>query len=104
MIDLEATFPNFAGLVRSWTEVPSGQDPPDLISRDPSPPIGLELVEWLDGDQMGPAKARESQRDQMRRILAGDWRRNISPRADCGAAYRPPTQSLAGESHRAAIP
>ena len=63
LADLESSFPNFAGQALSWIKVPESQDPPDFISPGPRGAVGLELVEWLDGDQMGPAKARESQRE-----------------------------------------
>jgi hypothetical protein len=79
LTDLEASFPNFMGDAHMWTEVPEGQDPPDFISRGPGTTIGLELREWLDGDQMGPAKARESQREQIHRVLSYDWERQYQP-------------------------
>jgi hypothetical protein len=85
LADLEASFPQFAGQTCSWDKVPDGQDPPDFISRDPSATIGLELREWLDGDQMGPAKARESQREQIHRVLSYDWERQYQPQNFRGA-------------------
>src|SRR5258707_7649182 len=77
--DLQTSFPNFAGPPLSWTKVPQGQDPPDFVSRDSCGAIGLEFVEWLDGSQMGPANARESQRDQIQRVLAHDWESQYKP-------------------------
>jgi hypothetical protein len=72
LTDLEKHFPNFAGQF-VWTKVPEGQYPPDFLSRGSSRPIGLALIEWLDGKQMGLAKGRESHRDAIRRILADNW-------------------------------
>lgn len=45
----------------------------------------LELVEWLDGNQMGPAKGREWQREQIHRVLAHDWENRYMPRHFRGA-------------------
>lgn len=77
--DLERCFPNFAGQTGPWIKVPDGHDPPDFTSSDLRGVIGLELVEWLDGGQMGPAKTRESQREQIRRILTPDWEKEYQP-------------------------
>jgi hypothetical protein len=41
--------------------------------------IGLELVEWLDGDQMSQAKRSESIRDQIVRLLGRDWESEYRP-------------------------
>src|SRR5208283_5662481 len=89
LTDLEDSFPNFTGQPLSWVNVPEGQDPPDFVSRGLRGMIGLELVEWLDGDQMGPAKARESQREQIRRILAHDWENQYRPQRFRGAFPSP---------------
>lgn len=67
--DLEKSFPDFAGKAIAWTKVPDGDDPPDFISNGQNGRIGLELVEWLDGNQMGPAKGREKQRNQISGLL-----------------------------------
>jgi hypothetical protein len=83
--DVEASFPNFAAEGLTWVKVPDGQDPPDFVSRDPHRVVGLELVEWLDGNQMGPAKARELQRDQIHRVLARGWENRYVPRHFRGA-------------------
>jgi hypothetical protein len=80
LIDLERCFPHFTGEARFWEKVPDGQDPPDFISRVQSGPIGLELIEWLDGDQMRPAKGRESQRDQIRNVPRENWHVEHQPR------------------------
>jgi hypothetical protein len=71
--DLEGSFPNFTARALVWTEVQTNRDPPDFISHGHSGPVGLELVEWLDGDQMTPAKTQESGRKQIQRILADGW-------------------------------
>jgi hypothetical protein len=77
--DLEAHFPKFTGQALSWTKVPDGQDPPDFLSTSPGGPIGLELIEWLAGDQMGPAKGRESQRDHIRTVICENWQAGYQP-------------------------
>ena len=89
LTNLEASFPHFAGQALSWAKVPDGHDPPDFLSRGPSGPIGLELVEWLDGDQMGPAKSRESQREQIHRVLTHDWEKEYQPQNFRGAFPSP---------------
>jgi len=78
LTDLQRHFPAFAGPV-SWTKVPDGQDPPDFICQTPNGPLGLELIEWLDGGQMGPAKGRESQRDNIRRAVHENWQAQYQP-------------------------
>jgi hypothetical protein len=85
LVDLEMNFPNFMGRALLWDEVPNGQDPPDFISHNPDAKIGLELRERLDGDQMGPAKTRESQRGQIHRILSHDWEHGYQPKNFRGA-------------------
>jgi hypothetical protein len=67
--DLEASFPRFTGKALKWVKVPDGQDPPDFLGHGASAPIGLELREWLDGDQMSPAKNREARRNDIRQLL-----------------------------------
>jgi hypothetical protein len=79
LTDLNTCFPNFAGHVSSWIKVPDGQDPPDFISRESGGMIGLELVEWLDGSQMGSAKTREAHREQIDRVLSHDWEKEYQP-------------------------
>jgi hypothetical protein len=83
--DLEAHFPHFAGQTMTWTKVPDADDPPDFLSDSFDGPVGLELVEWLDGDQMGSAKSRESQREQVCRILALNSEEEYQPTNFCGA-------------------
>jgi hypothetical protein len=78
--DLEEHFPDFAGGALSWAKVPDGQDPPDFVGNGPNGPTGLELVEWLDGEQMTAAKGRESQRDQVHRVLASNWKDEYQPK------------------------
>jgi len=79
LTDLEKHFPGFAGIPLSWSKVPDGQDPPDFLARAPHRTIGLELIEWLDGKQMGPAKGRESQREAIRRVLSENWNAEYQP-------------------------
>ncbi len=87
LTDLEASFPHFTGQSLSWTKVPDGQDPPDFLSCGRSGPIGLELIEWLDGGQMGPAKGREAQRNQILRILRDNWENEYKPQNFRGAFF-----------------
>ena len=89
LADLETSFPNFSGQSLSWTKVPDGQDPPDFRSPGLYGSIGLELREWLDGNQMGPAKVRESQRDWIHRVLTNNWENEYSPQYFCAAAISP---------------
>ncbi len=83
--DLESSFPGVAGASTLWTKVPDGGDPPDFIAALPSGSVGLELVEWLDGEQMTVAKGRESQRDQIHRVLAVGWEQEYRPKNFRGA-------------------
>jgi hypothetical protein len=85
LTDLETHFPQFAGQKLLWTSVPEGKDPPDFISHGNSGPIGLELVEWLDGDQMTAAKRRESLRNQIVRLLGTNWENEYRPQNFRGA-------------------
>lgn len=86
LADLEASFPNFAGQALRWTKVPDRQDPPDFLSSGPNVRIGLELAEWLDGVQMGPAKGRESKREHARRVLAEEWEKECKPESFNGTS------------------
>jgi hypothetical protein len=83
--DLCATFPDFAGQPLSWAKVPDGQDPPDFLGTSPDRKIGLELIEWLDGAQMGPAKTREARRLDALRILRSEWKSQYAPQHFRGA-------------------
>lgn len=76
--DLLGSFPDFAGQPLSWAKVQDGHDPPDFMSVTRGR-IGLEMVEWLDGQQMGPAKTREARRIDVLRILRANWRAEYSP-------------------------
>ena len=72
--DLEISFPEFTGKGLSW--VHNADDPPDFIAQGLSGPIGLELREWLDGQEMSAAQHREDQRKHMMRssVTAGSRR------------------------------
>ncbi len=83
--DLEASFPDFTGRALVWTEVQSNQDPPDFMSYGQSGPVGLELVEWLNGGQMTPAKTREARREHVQRVLADGSENEHQPRNFRGA-------------------
>jgi hypothetical protein len=78
LTDLEKHFPEFADYPLSWSKVPDGQDPPDFLARAPHGMIGLELIEWLDGKQMGPAKGRESQREANSGCHSGNRKSHLS--------------------------
>jgi hypothetical protein len=80
LTDLESHFHEFAGYPLSWSKVPDGQDPPDFVACAPQGAIGLELIEWLDGKQMGLAKGRESQREGIRRVLSENWKTGYQPK------------------------
>jgi hypothetical protein len=82
LVDLQTSFPNFAGPCH-WTKVPDGADPPDFLSRGPAEKIGLELIEWLDGRQMGPAKSREAQRTDLRRVFITAKPHNVPENFNC---------------------
>jgi hypothetical protein len=79
LTDLDASFPDFMGKRLTWRKIPDGQDPPDFIGTDAQSTLGLELVEWLDGDQMTPAIARESQRERVHRTLILDSENEFKP-------------------------
>jgi hypothetical protein len=85
LADLEAHFPHFAGQALSWTPVLGGQDPPDFISNSPNGLVGLELIEWLNGTQMGSAKTRESHQGRIHRILTHEWEKEYQPQNFRGA-------------------
>ena len=85
LTDLSASFPDFVGEPLSWTKVPDGQDPPDFLGVGQNKRIGLELIEWLDGGQMGPAKTREARRMDALRVLRADWKAEYAPRNFRGA-------------------
>jgi len=77
--NLETAFPDFTGVPRAWVSVAQGADPPDFVSRGPAPTVGLELTEWLDGEQMEMAKAKEVRRAQIQTILTKDWQNSWQP-------------------------
>src|ERR1035438_9380643 len=63
----------------TWIKVPDGQDPPDFLGGGQNKRIGLELIEWLDGGQMGPAKTREARRMDALRVLRAKWNAEYAP-------------------------
>lgn len=85
LTDLNASFPDFTGTPLSWTKVPDGQDPPDFLGVGPYVRTGLELIEWLDGGQMGPAKTREAKRLDVLRVLRANWKDEYAPQNFRGA-------------------
>jgi hypothetical protein len=89
LADLEFSFPEFTGEKLIWDPVAEGQDPPDFAGIGPRGRIGLELIEWLDGSQMGPAKASESQCDQIHRVLAHNWKQEYRPQHFHSASVAP---------------
>jgi hypothetical protein len=93
MADLERHFPCFAGFPLTWAKVPEGQDPPDFLAQTSAGTFGLELIEWLDGSQTGPAKGRESQRETIVRILGENWQNEYGPQ-NVGLAVLMPIWNL----------
>ncbi len=87
--------PDFTGLPLSWTEVPDGQDLPDFLSVGQTGPIGLELIEWLDGNQMGPSKTREARRRGVLRILKTNWKAEYQPQRIRGAFIKVEEKKIA---------
>jgi hypothetical protein len=77
MNDLEISFPDFTRKGLSW--VHNADDPPDFIAQGSSGPIGLELREWLDGQQMSAAQHREDQRKHLMKILGDGWEQEYRP-------------------------
>ncbi|MGB0125693.1 MAG: hypothetical protein WA419_10000 [Silvibacterium sp.] len=74
--ELQASFPGFAA-VPTWTSVPD--DPPDFTGASPGGLVGLELVEWLDGGQMGAAQARKAYREKLWNLLGASWATEYQP-------------------------
>ena len=93
--DIDVHFPEFAGKRLSWTPVPEGMDPPDFIGTGAGARVGLELVEWLDGQQMTQAKRRESLRDQILSLLRRGWESEYQPRNFRGAFLEAREQRVA---------
>jgi hypothetical protein len=75
--DLEISFPDFTEKGLSWAHNP--YDPPDFIAQGPSGPIGLELREWLDGQEMSVAQHREDQREHLMKALGAGWKQEYQP-------------------------
>jgi hypothetical protein len=76
MQDLQASFPDFAG-VATWSPVPD--DPPDFTGVSSDGLIGLELVEWLDGTQMGAAQARKAYREKLWNLFGASRANEYQP-------------------------
>jgi hypothetical protein len=74
--ELQESFPGFAG-VSAWTAVTD--DPPDLIGVFLNEKVGMELVEWLDGNQMGAAQAREKYRQTLLELFTEGWNTAYQP-------------------------
>jgi len=85
LTDLDTSFPSFAGQSVRWDKVPDGQDPPDFIGTRQGGKLGLELIEWLDGEQMTMAKGRESLRGEVRRFVTSGWETEYEPKHFCAA-------------------
>lgn len=86
--DLQASFPGFGG-GQSWVEVPDGEDPPDLIGLSALGRTGLELVEWLDGSQMGEAQGRKSYRAKLNNLFTEGWEKEYQPTHLSSAVIHP---------------
>jgi len=75
--DLERSFPDFTGRSLSW--VHNLDDPPDFIAAGPNGAVGLELREWLDGEQMNSAQAHDRQREHLADIFGAGWEQEYQP-------------------------
>jgi hypothetical protein len=93
--DLQAHFPRFTGLPLSWTNIPEGMDPPDFVGNGSGARVGLELVEWLDGNQMTEAKKREAVRNQIVRLLDQNWENEYRPHNFRAAFIEPRGERIA---------
>jgi len=85
--DLERSFPDFTGEFLSWVHNPD--DPPDFIAQSSSGAVGLELTEWLDGDQMNAAQRRERQREHLMEVLGAGWEQEYQPKNVAMASVDP---------------
>lgn len=75
--DLRSHCPDFIAPNISWTVLPRGDDPPDAIGIAGHEKIGLELTEWLHGEQTRAAVGRERMRNDLARVL--DWQNHSVP-------------------------
>jgi hypothetical protein len=76
--DLNQHFPEVFHPLTPWKLLSRGEDPPDAIGISVGGKhVGLELTEWLHGDQMTRAKGREAMRKDLARIL--DWKNHPKP-------------------------
>lgn len=88
MADLQTSFPSFAdGYL--WTKVPDGEDPPDFLADTSLGRVGLELVEWLDGAQMGPAQRRRGDGKKFLNVLTEGWETKYQPSQLSSAVVAP---------------
>jgi hypothetical protein len=88
MADLQTSFPNFAD-GSLWTKVPDGEDPPDFLADTSLGRVGLELVEWLDGAQMGPAQRRRGDGKKFLNLLTEGWETKYQPSQLSSAVISP---------------
>jgi hypothetical protein len=77
LLDLEASFPDFAGMSLSW--VHNSSDPPDFIARSPEGAFGLEIREWLDFGQTRAASNRDAQRGHLMEVIGTGWESEYQP-------------------------
>jgi hypothetical protein len=89
--DLERSFPEFTGRSLSWVHNPD--DPPDFIAAGPNGAVGLELREWLDGEQMNTAQAHDRQREHLADIFGAGWEQEYQP-TNCALASVEPLWGL----------
>jgi hypothetical protein len=85
--DLERSFPDFTGRSLSWIHNPD--DPPDFLAAGPNGAVGLELREWLDGEQMNAAQAHYRQREHLAEIFSAGWEHEYQPKNFVLAAVEP---------------
>lgn len=85
--DVERSFPDFTGRSLSWVHNP--EDPPDFIAAGPKGAVGLELREWLDGEQMNTAQAHDRQREHLTDIFGASWEQEYRPTQFAFASVEP---------------
>jgi hypothetical protein len=100
MQEVQGTFPGFVD-VPSWA--PVNDDPPDFIGQGPGGSVGLELVEWLDGAQMGVAQSKKTYREALGGVLASGWDSEYQPMHLSSAGVCPFWQVRIPKSDMAAV-
>ena len=88
--DLEGSFPDFTTKGLSWVHLQNPDDPPDFLAQGPGGAYGLELREWLDGDQMTEAQGRDKERRRLiDDVLGTGWEKEYQPKNIALATIEP---------------